>query len=138
MLALGEHRQADDAEQHVQQRRGEAAPEPERARGQQDAERLAGERHGIAGDEDVDAGGQRDERGADEDQGQVPGPRVQALGDADRDQEVADRQAALLGGQAIEARHADRHTASGRVYQTRFALPGRLRGRRPGAPAHQS
>ena len=48
-LALGEERQADDAEQDVQRDGEQPAPQPERAADQQHAEGLAGDGTGSCG-----------------------------------------------------------------------------------------
>ena len=49
-------------DREVQQERGSAAPEPERATDDQDTEGLAGERHGLRRDDDP--GAQDDEQRA--------------------------------------------------------------------------
>ena len=61
-LALGEERQSDDTEQHVQRDRREPAPGAEGAADDEDAEGLAGPRDGIA--RDGEAGRQVDDQGA--------------------------------------------------------------------------
>ena len=110
-LALGEERQADQAERDVQRDRGEPTAGPERAGRDQHAEGLAGQRDRRT--DDVDLGGQEDEQRAGHHERDVADARVDALGDADGDQEIGDREATFRGRRAVEARDGDGHRDSG-------------------------
>ena len=110
-LALGEERQADDAERDVQQRRRAAAPQAERPADDEHAEVLERVRHRVARDRERHQGAQVDEDRAGDDQQGVPDPGRCPLADPDRDEEVADRQALLKGGHARHRRHRVGHRA---------------------------
>src|SRR5206468_4623475 len=78
---------------------------------EQDAERLTGERDGLRGDDHLGTNGD-DERACD-DEDRVAGPSRGALTDADRDEEIGEGDAALLGRAPVEAGYGDRHRGSG-------------------------
>ena len=109
-LALGEERQPDQPEQDVQRDRDEPAPEPERAADEQHAEGLAGDRDRAAGIGMYDLRRQVDEQRAGDDEGDVADPCVEALADADGDQEIGDREPAFRGRRAVEAGDRDRQS----------------------------
>ena len=68
---------------------------------------------GRAGHGDDDQRRQVDEQGPGDDEGGVADPGVNALADADGDEEVGDGEAALRGRGAVEPRDRERHLDSG-------------------------
>ena len=63
--------------------------------------------------DDVDLGGQEDEQRAGHDERDVADARVDPLADADRDEEIGDREATFRGRRAVESRDGDGHRDSG-------------------------
>ena len=87
-----------------------ATAHPERPADEQDAEGLPGERDGLGRDDDLRAEGDDGRPEGDEDD--VPDPGAEPFADRDRDQEIAEGQAALGGRAAIESRDGDGHQGS--------------------------
>ncbi len=104
--ALGEDRQSERTHRDVQQERQCPAPEAERRTDRQHAKGLTGERDRLHRDDDL--GRQGDHQRTGDDEHDVPQTGGRALSDADRDQEVGERETALGSGASVEPRDGDR------------------------------
>ena len=142
----------EEPDGQVEGHREEAAPQAQRPTDEEDGEGLGGDRHGRDGQRDPDVARehdrlprqddlevrrQGDEDRAGHDEGDVPRPRAEPLAQGDRDQEVADGDPALGGGQPVEALGREGHRGAcsrGRPAATVRGVYQRAGQSRPSAP----